>query len=232
MKKVLEHKLYLIKKGFTFIELTVSVGIALVAFLLIYRFLSSTRHHYLYGTVNLQNLQEARLAINYLRRDFSCACPRIEDPDTGGYVNLQNARRQIFSTSSVSSIPSSDLIYVDDHTMKFYKYAFQSPDESPRVEEVIYEFDGSAKTLVRRGQDGKTQKFTGIEDVEFKVYVHQVNNRVPILWVRLKIHEGENLYGSENIGNALELTASISSPFLTSSLNNKFWRFEIGHKKL
>jgi type II secretory pathway component PulJ len=177
------------KRGFTFVELLVTIGISMIAFLMIYRFLTSTRHHYMYGTVNLQNLQEGRLAINYLRRDFSCACPRLEDPATDGYVNLQKARKQIFSTASMPSVSSSNLIQVEPHGLLFYKYAYQSPDFQPRVELVRYEFDGSAKTLMRIGQDGKTQKFTGIEDVEFKVYVHQINPGIPVLWVRLKIHE-------------------------------------------
>jgi type II secretory pathway component PulJ len=221
------------KKGFTFVELTITIGISLVAMLMIIKFLSSTRHHYIYGTVNLQNLQEARLAINYLRRDFSCACPRLDEPiDDEDFVNFQIARKQIFATTSWTSGSESDLIQVLPHGLLFYRYSFDSPDEKPRVMLVRYEFDQAAKTLVRIGQDGKMQKFTGIQDVEFKVYVHQINERVPILWARLLIHEGENLYGSEKIGNALELTTSISSPFLNSSVNNKYWRFETGHQKL
>lgn len=222
------------KSGFTFVELSISVGIALIAFLMIYKFLSSTRHHYLYGTVNLQNLQEARLAINYLRRDFSGACPKIEEPtDKAGYIDLQKARKQIFSTRSWNAAASKcELIQIDPVTLLFCRYSYNSPTEKLMVEEIKYEFDASAKTLLRQGSDGKVKRFSGIEDVEFKIYVHQVNKGVPILWVRLKIHEGENLYGSENIGSALELTTSISSPFLASSVNNKYWRFEIGHEKM
>lgn len=220
------------KSGFTFVEMIVSMAIAMMAFLLIYQFMSSTRHHYLYGTVNLQNLQEGRMAINYLRRDFSCACPGLEDPDDAGYYAFQKARKQVFATSSGAGAGAGDLIQVLPHGLLFYKFAFKTGDEKPKVEMVRYEFDSSAKTLMRTGQDGKTQKFTGIEDVEFKVYVHQLEPGVPLLWVRLKIHEGENMFGSEKIGSALELTTSISSPFLNSNANNPYWRFETGHKKM
>ncbi len=220
------------KNGFTFVEMIISIAVAMVAFLLIYQFMSSTRHHYLYGTVNLQNLQEGRMAINYLRRDFSCACPRLEDPDDAGYFAFQKARKQVFATSSGEGAGAGDLIQVLPHGLLFYKFSFNAPDYKPRVELVRYEFDSAAKTLLRTGQDGKTQKFTGIEDVEFKVYVHQIEPGVPLLWAKLKIHEGENMFGSDKIGSALELTTSISSPFLNSSANNPYWRFETGHKKL
>lgn len=221
------------RKGMTFVELTISLGIGMVVFLMIYRFMSGTRQHYLYGTVNLQNLQEARLAVNYLRRDFSCACPRIEDPSTpGGYVNLQKIRNQMFMSSSWTAAGGGDLIQILPNGLLFHKFAFGSPDEMPRVEMVRYEFDAAARTLTRQSEDGKLQKFSGFEDVEFKLYTHQLNPGVPILWLRFKVHEGDKGSGENEIGKALELTTSITSPFITSSVNNKYWRYETGHKKL
>jgi len=235
MQKNAKHNMKrLLTRGFTLVEISISVGIALIVLLMIYRFLSNTRHHYMYGTVNLQNLQEARLAVNYLRRDFSCACPRIGDPASTGYVNLQKTRNQVFVSASFPALDASqgELIQIDDHGLHFHKFVFGSPDVEPRVELVRYDFDQAAKTLMRFSEDGKIQKFTGFEEVEFKVYTHQLNPGVPLLWVRMKVHEGENIYGKDSIGKALELTTSISSPFLTSSVNNKFWRYETGHKKL
>ncbi|MGM0600464.1 MAG: PulJ/GspJ family protein [Candidatus Rifleibacteriota bacterium] len=220
------------KKAFTLVELVIAVGIALVAFLMIYRFLSSTRHHYMYGTVNLQNFQQGRLAINYLRRDFSCACPKLEDPDVLGYTDFQKARKQIFLTSSWSSPGGDGLIQVMPQGLLFYRFIYNSPNAKPVVAMIKYEFDNSSKTLIRTGTDGKKQKFTGIENVNFKVYTHQLNNRVPVLWVKLLIHEGENIYGRDSIGKALELTSSITSPFINSSVNNKYWRYELGHNNL
>ncbi len=220
------------RRAFTFVEMSISVGIALVVFLMIYRFLSNTRHHFMFGTVNLQNLQEARQALNHLRRDFSCACPRIEDPETSGYVALQKVRKQVFVTSSWPSDTEGDLIQIYPHGLMFHKFAFGSPDEKPRVEQVSYEFDSAARVLVRRSQGDRIQKFSGFEDVEFRLYTHQLNPRVPLLWVRFKVHEGENIYGSENIGKALELTTTIGSHFITSSVNNAHWRYETGHKKM
>ncbi|MDD3147096.1 MAG: hypothetical protein PHD82_07325 [Candidatus Riflebacteria bacterium] len=220
------------RQAFTFVEMTLSVAISLVVFLMIYRFLSSTRHHYMYGTVNLQNLQEARQALNNLRRDFSCACPRIEDPDIAGYVTLQKVRKQVFVTSSWPSSTEGDLIQIHPHGLMFYKFAFGSTGEKPEVELVSYEFDPVAKVLIRRSKGDRIQKFTGFEDVDFRLYAHRLNPKVPVLWVSFKVHEGENIYGKDSIGKALELTTSITSNFITSSVNNKYWRYEIGHKKL
>ncbi len=220
------------RRAFTFVEMTVSIVIALVVFLMIYRFLSNTRHHYMYGTVNLQNLQEARQALNYLRRDFSCACPRIEDPDTAGYVTLQKVRKQVFVTSSWPSETEGDLIQIHPHGLLFYKFVFGTSSVKPRVEQVAYEFDPAEKVLIRRSAGDRVQKFSGFENVEFKLYAHQLNPKVPVLWVSFKVHEGENIFGKDSIGKALELTTSITSHFITSSINNKYWRYETGHEKL
>lgn len=222
-----------LKKGMTFVELIFSLSIALVVFLLIYRFMSGTRQHYMYGTVNLQNLQEARLAVNYLRRDFSCACPRIDSPVApNGFVDLQKIRNQLFVSSSWAGGAGGDLIQILPHGLLFHKFVFGSPDEMPRVEMLRYEFDPAARVLTRHAEDGSHQTFSGFEEVEFKLYAHQLNPKIPVLWARFKVHEGETIYGTDEIGKALELTTSITSPFLTSSINNKYWRYEIGHKKL
>jgi prepilin-type N-terminal cleavage/methylation domain-containing protein len=225
-------KINLNKKAFTLLELIIAVSIALVAFLMIYKFLSGTRHHYMYGTVNLQNFQQGRLAINYLRRDFSCASPRLENPDDIGYTDFQKTRKQIFLTPSWSSDGGDGLIQIMPHGLLFHRLMYNSVNENPVVAMVKYEFDASSKTLIRTGADGKKQKFTGIENVNFKVYTHQLNNRVPVLWVKLLIHEGDNTHGKDSIGKALELTSSITSPFINSSVNNKYWRYELGHNNL
>lgn len=222
------------RKGMTFVELAISLGVGLMVLLMIYRFMSGTRQHYMYGTVNLQNLQEARLAVNYLRRDFSSACPRIEDPSAAsdGYVNLQKIRNQMFVSPTNTAIPGGDLIQVLPQGLLFHKFVFGSPDQNPRVELIRYEFDQAARVLTRHSESGQIQNFSGIEEVEFRLYCHQLNPKVPVLWVRLKVHEGENTFGTDEIGKALELTTSISSPFIVSSVNNKYWRYETGHKKL
>lgn len=220
--------------GITFVELAISLGVGLMALLMIYQFMSSTRQHYMFGTVNLQNLQEARLAINYLRRDFSSACPRIDEPNLspGGYVDLQKIRKQMFVSASVPAGAGGDLLQVLPQGLLFHKFAFGASDHNPRVELVRYEFDSAARVLTRLSENGHIQTFSGIEEVEFRLYTHRLNPQVPILWVRLKVHEGGSVSKAGEIGSALEITTSIASSFIVSSVKNKFWRYEIGHKKM
>ncbi len=221
------------RSAMTFVELALSLGIGMMVFMMVYRFMSGTRQHYMYGTVNLQNLQEARLAINYLRRDFSSACPRIDTPvDEDGYVNLQKIRNQIFMSGSVTSSSGGELMQVVPGGLSFHRFNYGSPDEKPLVELVQYVFDPTAKTLSRQSETGAERIFTGIEEAEFALYTHQLNPKIPLLWVKLKVHEGENTFGTDEIGNALEITTTVASSFVASSLNNKYWRYEIGHKKL
>ncbi len=227
--------------AFTLIEVLVGLAIATLVLFTIYKFLSSTRHHYMYGTVNLQNLQEARLAINSIRRDFSCACPKINYPPTGvdlsgtadvmqtAYEKLQKLRKQMFMTPSYSYNERGELMQIQSSDLCFHKFEYGVNGEKPVVQQVRYNFDYSAKTLTRLGEDGSIRRFTGFESVLFELYLHDLSPEVPVLWVRFKIHEGDK-YGDEEIGNALELTTSIASPHISSSLKNKFWRYETGHE--
>ena len=218
------------RKAITFIELMICLLIASMVFGVIFSFMSSTNKNYMYGVVNLQNLQNARLAIDYLRRDFAASCPRIEDPanSNNGYVNLQKIRNQIFYDKE--SINGGDLIQITPHKISFHKYVFGSSDKNPKVEPITYEFNSDSNTLTRTSKTKGTKVFTGIEDVYFALYVHKINPNIPLLWVKLRIHEAKNLYNNEKIGKALELTTTISSAFINSSQKNKYWRYETGHQ--
>jgi len=151
------------------------------------------------------------------------------------FVDMQKARNFVFETSGWTQIPGINLIKLDSDSISIPKFAFDSPDEEPRVEYVTYTYEPgnilSRKLVDASGTLKKEIKFSGIENVEFKMYTHQLNPNVPILWVRLLVHD-KSTYGSDQIGKALEVTASISSPFITSLVNNRNWRFETGHKEL
>lgn len=221
------------RSAITFVEMMVAVVVASLVFGVAYNFMSDTRHNYMYGTVNLQNLQEARLAINYLRSDFASACPLFVDPDetgSGGYQNLQKVRKQLFVTGDNGNDLKGELMQVHQNGILFHKFVYGSYGEKPRVEAVAYTFDGASKTLIRQSQSKGTKNFSGFENVEFALYTHEINPGVPVLWVKFRIHESSNMFGSDKIGNALELTTTISSPFVSSSLNNKYWRYETGHE--
>ncbi|MBR4569235.1 MAG: hypothetical protein IKO19_01005 [Candidatus Riflebacteria bacterium] len=226
-------KYYLKRKGVSFVELMVCIIVTAILFKLIYDFMANTRHNYMYGVVNLQNLQEARLAINYLRRDFSSACPKFADPNEdpqNGFVNLQKARKQLFITQTTTGDIKGELIQIHPKGLLFHKYLYGSSGEKPKVETITYQYDQSSKTLVRTSETKGAKIFTGIEDVDFALYTHEVNPNVPLLWVNIKVQESENMYGSSGIGKTLELTTTISSSFINSSQNNKYWRYETAHE--
>ncbi len=234
------NKKYNNRKAITFVELMVCIIVASLVFKVVFDFMSNTRHNYMYGVVNLQNLQDARFAINCLRRDFASSCPmfKVIVPDdkekSPDYENVPAFRRELFATPGAQGIPNSEnLIQVseDKHDLVFYKFVYISEDEYPRVEKVMYQYDGSDK-LVRTSETKGQTVFKGFKDVEFALYTHQINPAVPLLWVKLKVHESSNMYGSEKIGEELELTTTISSDFINSSINNKYWRFETGFKPL
>lgn len=221
------------KHAMTMVEIMVSIIVASLVFKVAYDFLTDTRHNYMYGTVNLQNLQEARLAINYLRRDFASACPLFADPfdsSTGGYVNLQEVKQQLFVTGNSNNNMNGELMQVHEQGLMFHKFVYGSFGEKPKVEPVTYQFDESAMTLVRTSPSKGTQVFKGFESVKFALYTHEINSAVPVLWVKFRIHESSNIFGSDSIGKALELTTTITSPFVTDSIKNKYWRYEMGHQ--
>ena len=221
------------RKAITFVEIMVCLLIASIVFSVIFNFLSTTNRNYMYGLVNLQNLQNARLAINYLRRDFVASCPRIDDPEkdkSNGYINLQKIRNQLFFDNK--NINGGELMHIATHSISFHKYVFGSTDKNPQVELITYEFDPDSETLTRTSKTRGTKVFTGIEDVHFALYVHKINPNAPLLWVKLRTHEAKNMYNNDKIGKALEITTTISSAFVNSSLKNKYWRYEIGHEEV
>ena len=229
------------RKAITFVELMVCILVASLVFKVIFDFMSNTRNNYIYGVVNLQNLQEARLAINYLRRDFASSCPRFNAPtltdndkkfDDNEWQKFPNLRGQLFEVSQMDlqSIGESDqLITVYDHGLRFYKFVSDSTGVKPKIELVTYQFDSTSHTLLRTSTLKGQQRFSGFEDVEFCLYSHSINPDVPLLWVRFKINEASNVYGANNLEkNTLELTTTISSSFINSSQNNKYWRYQTG----
>ena len=74
------------KTGFTLVETVIAVGMATAIIILVLKLTSVIRGDVAKGTVDLQNLQDARLIINLLRRDFSSATP-LYDTDENIDIN-------------------------------------------------------------------------------------------------------------------------------------------------
>ena len=219
-------------RGFTLIETLASVVVGLVLLFFVYKFLSGARFNFLYGTVNLQNLHDAQMAINYLRRDFSSSCPLLSSRDP--YITREQVRRQIFNVVGMAPTQSK-LIEIDPgtHRLFFHRFNFNTgvQNATPTVEPIEYIFDGAKRTLTRTG-GGRKITFDGFDDVSFKVYVHELNPRIPVLAVKLVVNEGRgNQYNArEGVGRPLELTTSITSGFIDTNINNLTWNYELCHQ--
>ncbi len=234
------------RKAFTFIEITICIIISALVFKVVYELMANTRKNYMYGVVNLQNLQDARLAINYLRRDFASSCPNFISPS---YVTIngrnvfkdkewegfQNLRSQLFKVNASTLSQNGEtpyhgeLMVVRPTYLSFYKFVYGSTSENPKVERVTYTFKDNK--LERHSKSKGKTVFTGFANVHFSLYTHSINPDIPLLWVQFTINESPNMYGKKTIGKPLELTTTIASNFVYTSQNNKYWRFQTGFEK-
>jgi len=221
------------RSAFTMVELCISFGIATVVLYMAFKFMTSTRFHFMHGTVNLQNLGEIRLAINYLRRDFSSACPYLSKADNPQV--LINFRNRPFNAGNLTDGLNSRLVDINPagNKLTFHRFKFETADgdSSPEVQEITYEYDSTKKVLVRTCEGNKTT-FKGFEGVEFKFFLSPFNEKVPILFVKMVAHEGKDQGGANvDIGKPVELTASIASAFMSTYYSNKTWNFQTTHTK-
>jgi hypothetical protein len=214
------------------IEMAVGMVLGSVLMYFAFKFMTNTRHQYMHGSVNLQNLQEARLAINYLRRDFSSACPFLDPADADPKINV-TLRKKPFDVSGWSAGIKSQLVKSSAQVLQFHRFIFNTEAGAvlSKVVEVEYKYDAPTKTLVRTSE-GRQKSFKGLENVEFKLYLDDYNGRVPILWVKLMFHEGKDAAGTDkDLGRPLELTTSIVSPFMNGFYSHQMWNYYSAHAK-
>lgn len=199
------------------------VGLVLLAglFLIAYKVFSFIGNQRSRGSVDLQELQGARYAINYLRRDFRCAAPRI--PASATLVQKRNAvRTPAIESGTFSGSGGTTPILVSDSEIHFFRQVFDTPDLSPTpaMEEVNYRIDPTRKCLVRASA-GKELAFPEIRGARFELYGHPLKPDVPMLLVTLVIDADPKK--SSDGRNTLELTSTISSPVANQNLNNPSW---------
>lgn len=213
-------------KGFTTVELLVSIVIASMAILLVTRMVSLMQNYWFVGTVNLSHLQEARLAIDYLRRDFAGACPQLNASDSRALLESTRLMPLTLTSEAIKSATTAPIL-VQPHSLIFTRFIFQSSGNGnpPLTEQVTYDFNPDSRTLTRT-VPGREKIFKNIASASFQVYVTEANPRVPILYVWLKIHDIADLKNNAPKTEALELTTSISSSFLAGNLNFPAWNFE------
>lgn len=207
--------------GFTLIEML--IGLVLVSFLFaisfrVFTYISSQMSR---GSVDLQELQGARLALNYLRRDFRSAAPLIAK--TATFVQkTKTARTPMVEAASYNRGPDSVPIVIADSEIHFFRQLYNTPDAetAPTTEQVNYRIDDTKKCLVRSSA-GKERMFPDIKGAKFELYGHPLKPEIPLLLVTLTIDADVKDRGSAR--NVLELTTTISSPVAVQPLNYPRW---------
>lgn len=217
------------KKAFTFVELIVAMGIAAMVMLFITRLASFFQMNYMHGTINLANLQEARMALAHLRRDFNSSCPLLAESD-GYIVLLKTLQDPIKFTPEAIEGQKTLPIEISAKAATFTRYLFATTDglNTPATEQISYYFDEATNTLIRKTSSDTVNRFKGIRDVNFEIYLPPTNPNVPLLRVRLELLDEES---AKTIGNPQPLcvSASFSSAFLNSTLNHLSWNYSTWH---
>lgn len=206
------------KSGFTLVEIIIVALLALSLIIMSFKVFSFIQHQRTRGSVDLQELQGARLAINYLRRDLRGAVPKIAATATleqkRKALQMPMVKAEKFDKSS-GNVP----IVVADEEIHFFKYVFKSTSVLPELEEVNYFIDKKRKCLVRAGA-GAEKVFPDIKGAKFELYAHPLKKEMPLLRVNLLIgtKKGEQI-SAEN----MEITTTISSAIISQNLNNTYW---------
>jgi len=206
-------------------------------------FLSRVRSLYSHGTVNLQNLQDAQLAINSIRRDFFSACPffgqKVET--LAEFQIYEKTRRRVFDFGAgveKAGLGNNRLILIEGGRIEFHRFPFEAGPPTAQeeqtavpVQKVEYAFDPARQTLTRTVDGRPRRTFRGIGQALFRLYVHAFQPDVPLLHVTLTVDEGGEAGSGAPLGRKLELATSISSAYVTSSLRHLDWNYEVVHTR-
>ncbi len=135
------------QKGFTLVEAVIGVVLAAMLMISAYQVFSYISRQRSRGDVDLQELQGARHAINYLRRDFRSATPQIAD--TATLEQKRKALRMPIVEASSFSIGNEAVpVLISDGEIHFFKHVYDTPDgvARPATEQVNYRIDSAHKT--------------------------------------------------------------------------------------
>lgn len=208
--------------GFTLVEAVVGVVLAMALMMTTYQVFSYVNKQRSRGSVDLQELQGARYAINYLRRDFRSATPQIADSATLAQKR-KALRMPVVEAHSFTIGNEAVPVIIDDGEIHFFKHRYDTPENvaKPVLDQVNYRIDNAHKCLVRSGA-GADIVFEGIKDAKFELYAHPLAPAVPMLLVTLRINADEK---DEKTGahKYFELTTTISSSIASPFINNPHW---------
>ena len=208
--------------GFTLVEAVIGIALATALMVVSYRVFTYIGIQRSRGAVDLQELQGARHAINYLRRDFRSAAPQIAK--TATLTQKKKALRMPVVEAHSFTIGNEAVpIIIDDAEIYFFKHLYSTPDSAkePATEQVNYRIDSAHKCLVR-SVAGVETVFKDIKGAKFELYAHPLAPEVPMLLVTLRIDADQK---KERTGGReyFELTTTISSAITSQIINNPYW---------
>ncbi|HOY68947.1 MAG TPA: hypothetical protein PLP29_18875 [Candidatus Ozemobacteraceae bacterium] len=207
-------------RGVTLVEL--AIGVVLVAALLgvtykVFSYITNARKR---GSVDLQELQGARFAINHLRRDFRCATPFI--PKSATLTQKAKAfEMPIVDAKTFTKGDSTIPVLVSPAELHFHRQMYDTPDltTSPVLEEVNYHIDEARNCLIRTTA-GRELAFPGIRNVKFELYGHPLDPGVPMLLVTLTV-DADPSKGAKTPD--LEITSTLSSSVINQNIHQRSW---------
>ena len=205
------------KIGFTLVEVAIAVGMASALLLFAMKMTSSIRTNVAKGTVDLQNLQNARKVINYLRRDFSCAIPIYDQNDSMEIKDEVRAEPMIYVAGAYNFAHNTKPIVVSKHDVVFSKKEFDS-SKNVTIKVVQYTYDPASQTLIRGDGSSSNIIFKDIKDISFDLYFHPLNENVPMLLVSMQVETKES-----NKTNILDLKTTICSNITNRDIVNLDW---------
>ncbi|MFZ2961018.1 MAG: hypothetical protein WA705_29410 [Candidatus Ozemobacteraceae bacterium] len=207
--------------GFTLVETMISLILISGLFGITFKVFSYINSQRAQGSVDLQELQGARYAINYLRRDFRCAVPHLAKTATL-VQKKQAARMPVVETKSFVKSDGTVPILISSSEIHFFRQVYNTPDltSTPATEEINYHIDDARKCLVR-SIAGKEKIFPAIKGARFELYGHPLKSDIPMLLVTLVIDADTKQSGAGP--NFLELTTTISSSVANQNINNPYW---------
>lgn len=206
--------------GTTLVELLMAITLFLIVLGAVLHVTSMIRSMTSRGTISLQNLQEARLAISALRRDFLTACPVFSEKDTPRAREL--LRRDPVRPGATAPVTGQSIpILVSDRELAFHRFVFDPSAGAgpPAIEPVRYTYEPVAERMIRI-TPRLTTVFRGIRAVSFLVYAQQANPEVPLLWVNLEVRQ--ELAGVAT-GPTLALSTTVHSAMTADLKNHPEW---------
>ena len=200
------------KKGFTLIELSVGICIIAILFTTILKITGFVGHNVVKETSELQNLQSVRNAINSIRRDFILATPKYDS--NSDFADNYSIRLDPIISESYNK-DGSQPMQVQSNNLLLYRKTL-----SGDYEQISYDFNENDQILVRTSSLIGEHKYSGIKNVEFKLYYmdSSLNPNIPLLWVSMTV---ENGHGKDV--KTLTVATSLAANTICQDINNLFW---------